>query len=263
MFVHFIYDMKGCDKMSRLTTAVALASMLVMSMAWAGAASAAGPLWLVCLEGAGLTKYSSNQCNKAESGGKWQSLGLLKSDTVRIVAFTLVFRDREGQKAENSLITCLAGGLGTGLIEPTNTAVIREAKVNEPGKNCAKLAGPCGEVSKVEGRDLPWKQTLIEGPEGKLLGKLEADGNGEPGWALSCKIAGVAVTDECKSEEGKPETLELINEITGGVLLIRGRFENAAEGSCSLAEGRKHTAEIHGLLAILLWNGNGLSINPV
>jgi hypothetical protein len=250
--------------MSRLTTAVALASMLVLSMALVGTASAAGPLWLVCLEGAGLTKYSSNQCNKAESGGKWQSLGLLTSDTVRIVAFTLVFRDKESVKKDNVLITCLAGGLGTGLIEPGNTAVIREAKLNEPSKHCAQLEGPCekGEITKVEGVDLPWKQTLIAGPEGKILGKLEADGKGEPGWAVSCKVAGLTTTDTCTSEASKPETLELLNTESGGVLLIKGRFENEAKGTCTLAEGREHTAEINGLVAILLWNGNGLSINP-
>jgi hypothetical protein len=250
--------------MSRLTTAVALASMLVMSLMLAGTASAAGPLWLVCLEGAGLTKYSSSQCNKAEAGGKWQSLGLLTSDTVRIVAFTLVFRDKEASEKANLLVTCLAGGLGTGLIEPGNTAVIREAKVNEPSKHCAQLAGPCekGEITKVEGIDLPWKQTLFE-TEKKFLGKLEGDGNGEPGWAIGCKVGGLPIKDECKSEAGKPESLELINEVTENVLLIRGRFENAAKGTCSLAEGRKNTAEITGLVAILLWNGNGLSINPV
>jgi hypothetical protein len=252
--------------MSRLATAVALTSMLVMSMALAGTASAAGPLWLVCLEGAGLTKYSSNQCNKAESGGKWQSLGLLTSDTVRIVAFTIVLRDKESINKENILITCLAEGLGTGLIEPGNTAVIREAKVKEPTKHCAQLAGPCekGEITKVEGVHLPWKQTLIE-TAGKFLGKLEGTGKagGEPAWSVSCKVGGLATTDTCESEVGKPETLELINEVTGGVLLIRGRFENAALGTCTLAEGRKNTAEINGLVAILLWNGNGLSINPV
>jgi hypothetical protein len=250
--------------MSRFRIAgLTLASMLAMSMAWAGSATAAGPLWLVCLEGSGLTKYSNNQCGKAESGGKWQSLGLLKLDTVRIVAFTLVFRDRESVNKENILFTCLAGGLGTGLIEPGSAAVLREAKINEPKAHCAQLEGPCkkGEITKIEAVDLPWKQTLVE-TEKKFLSKQEGDGNGEPGWAFSCKVGGITTTDECKSEEGKPETLELISEVTGGVLLIRGRYTNAAKGTCSLAEGRKNTAEITGSAAGLLGNGNGLSINP-
>ncbi len=49
-----------------------LAAVFVMSMVAAGTASAA-PHWLVCLNFGGTgTKYSENQCFKAESGGKYE-----------------------------------------------------------------------------------------------------------------------------------------------------------------------------------------------
>lgn len=50
-----------------------LATMLVAGMALAGNAAAV-LLWLVCLEGTGLTKYENSKCLKTSGTGKWQSL---------------------------------------------------------------------------------------------------------------------------------------------------------------------------------------------
>ncbi len=234
-----------------------LVSMLMMSMALASAASAA-PLWLLCLEGTATTKYSSNQCNKAESGGKWESVALgTKSDTVKIVAFSLRLSDT-GAGTE---VECPGpGSKGWGLIENSNKGVIKVAEVEKPETNCkvlkAGLLESCKKIEEVKGADLPWKTEVFE-TESKFLTKIEADGNGEPGWTVKCS----GTTDTCLAEAGKAESVELVNGVTSGVLLVLGRFEEKEPAKCSLFGGS--TGHVSGLVAILLWNGNGLSINKV
>jgi hypothetical protein len=177
--------------MKRLATAVGLclASMLAMSMALAGTASAA-LLWLLCLEGSGLTKYSSNQCTEASSTGKWQSLGLPSggSDTVRLLAFSLRLEDSgTGVKLE-----CSDAGTAWGLIEAPNKGKIKVAEITAPliKSNCKLLNGllTCKEsanIEKIEGRNLPWAIEIFE-TEKKNLTALKSGGSGEPGWAITC-----------------------------------------------------------------------------
>jgi hypothetical protein len=224
-----------------------LVSLFVVSMAMAGSASAA-LLWLVCLEGSGLTKYSSNQCNSAEAGGKWQSLSLPSSDTVRLLAFSLRLEDT-GTGAQ---VECPdAGTVGWGLIEPSNKGLIKVAEVREPAVNC-KLLKPaiisCRETANIEvieGVNLPWK-TEIFTTEGKSLTQIAASTAGkEPGWKTRCGGA----TDECVSTgTTKLESVELNNEVTKGVLLVRARFEEAHPAKCSALGGE--TGHVKGLIAI-------------
>jgi hypothetical protein len=254
-----------------------LASMLVMGMALAGTASAAAvpALWLVCLEGKEgslPTKYTTNQCTKAASGnaGKWQSLSLPlgTSDTVRILAITLRLTDNEaGPLKEKSTITCPHPSEGWGLIENRETegkvraiGILREAKAKEPSKECTIVSGPCKTLEKVEGADLPWEVEIFE-TEKKFVSKIQPDGNGQPGWAVTCNTALGSKTDTCKSKEGKLEVLSGENRVTSEVLLVLAEFLKANKAECS--EGGKESGEVAGQIAILLWKGNGLSLNPV
>ncbi|MGH2852779.1 MAG: hypothetical protein ACRDLF_01110 [Solirubrobacteraceae bacterium] len=231
-----------------------LVSMFVMSMALAGNAAAA-LLWLVCLESTGLTKYSSNQCTEASSTGKWQSLGLPSgvSDTVRLLAFSLRLADT-GAKV---IIECPdPGTTGWGLIEGPNKGQVKVAKVENPNANCKILesgGGLCKEITVIEGGNLPWK-TEIFTTEKRSLTRLLGTNN-EAGWRIVCS----GVEDRCLTVPEEPESLELVNGVTKGVLLVLARFEQAAKAKCSLFGGR--TGLVLGLAAVLLWNGNGLSIN--
>lgn len=244
------------------------ASMLVVGMALASTASAT-PLWLVCLEGSGLTKYSSNQCTTAESGGKWQSLGLPAgtTDTVTIRAFSLRLEDSEaGPLKEKSPIKCNgAGSKGKGIIEASGKGQITEAEVESASTNCERLEGPCetGKIEKVKGENLPWKTEIFE-TESKFETKILAGTAGkEPGWAVTCHTALGSKTDICLAEgTGNEEVVELKNEVTSGVLLVKGTFLKAHTAKCSEASKAK-TGHVSGFLAILLTSGNGLSINPV
>jgi hypothetical protein len=243
-----------------------LASMLVMGMALAGNALAT-PLWLLCLEAStGLTKYSSNQCTKAEGSGKFQSLGIpsTANDTVRLLALTLLLTDLSaGPLKEKATIRCPHPTTGWGLILGPNVLVVTKAIVANPKTECEREEGPCkaGEVEGVKAIHLPWKEEVFE-TESSLLSKIEPDGAGEPGWAVTCNTLLGSKTDECESEgAGTLEETIGLNEVTEGVLLVRARFLTRRLGHCS--EGGAKTAEVRGLVAVLLNGGNGLSLTDV
>jgi hypothetical protein len=236
-----------------------LAATLAMGMALAGTASAQ-PLWLLCLEAStGLTKYADNQCTRAEGSGKFQSLGLPSgtSVTVKLVSFTLRLTDLDaGPLKEKATIICKSEGWG--LITPPNTGVITSAKIPNPKTECDRKEGPCkaGELEQIQGVHLPWKTELFE-TEGSIFAKAEADGSGEPGWSVKCNTLLGSKTDECVSEGAYEEAI-LLNAISGGVLLIKAKAEKRRKQDCS--EGGKASGEVEGQGAILLQNGNGLSI---
>jgi hypothetical protein len=235
-----------------------LVSMLAMGMALAGNATAA-LLWLVCLEGSGLTKYEDNQCTKASGTGKWQSLGLPSgvSDTVRLLAFSLRLEDAgTGVKVE-----CPDAGTGWGLIESPNKGLIKVAEVKEPEKaGCKVLKGlltcEAGKLTEIKGLHLPWKTEIFE-TAGKNLTKIENSGAGAPGWAVVCG----GTTDECVEESGGTESAELVNGVTKGILLVLSIFENKGKAKCTV--GGAGAGHVAGLVAILLWNGQGVSVTSL
>jgi hypothetical protein len=239
-----------------------LVSMLAMGMALAGNAAAA-LLWLVCLEGSGLTKYSTNQCTEASSTGKWQSLGLPSgvSDTVRLLAFSLRLTD----SGTGVTVECPDAGVGWGLIESPNKGQIKVAEVTktEAEANCKVIKGlltceGAKAVTKVKGLNLPWTVEIFE-TEKKNLTQIKGKTGAKerPGWEIECG----GVVDKCEEETGHPEFNELVNGVTKGVLLVLARFEGKTEAECSV--GGKAAGHVAGLIAILLWNGNGLSITSL
>jgi len=256
-----------------------LASMLLVGMALAGTASAAVPaLWLVCLEGTEKlppTKYTTNQCTKAATGnaGKWQSLSLPlgRSDTVRVLAITLRLTDlKAGPLKEKSTVECGHPTEAWGLIENRETEkkvigllLLKKAEVASPKTECRIVSGPCEELEKIEGANLPWKAEISE-EGGKFVSKIQPDGNGEPGWSVRCKTFLGSKTDTCVSRG--PGTLEGIsgeNRVTSEVLLVLAEFLKLLKAKCS--EGEAESGEVEGKIAILLAGpgANGLSLNTL
>jgi hypothetical protein len=229
-----------------------IVSMLVMGMALAGNAVAA-PLWLVCLEGTGLTKYSSNQCltasGAATSSEGWQSVGLAsgKTDAIRLFILTLTLKDTKTPLGESEVQCHTPNGIeGEGELEGPNKGKITAAKVEEPEEKC-KGVKVCKEteVEAVEGVNLPWKLELFE-TESKLSSKILAGISGkEPGWKVKCNTIGGPQTDECLSEsEAKSESVAFENRVSSEVLLILGTFKKTGEGKCSI--GGAKAAKIEG-----------------
>jgi hypothetical protein len=250
--------------MSRLKIAgLCLASMLVMSMALAGTASAAELLWLVCLKGNGLTKYTNEKCLSASggSGEGWQSLGVPsgKTITVKIAAISILLVDNKVPIVGKVKVKCAnAGSVGEGLIEPGGKGKILKASYTSPSTNCSGEEN-CTTVLKVNGVHLPWVTNVIEGPEGKFLTKIESGGSGEPGWEVECEVLGIAENDVCESSSSsESEQVRLVNEKSTTELLVLALFEETSKAHCSLS--KEKTGEVKGTIAILL-PGGALSLN--
>jgi hypothetical protein len=235
------------------------ALILVLGTMLAGSASAAVPLWLLCLEGTNShnTKYSSNQCTKSESGGKWESVPLEeKLDSVRIALFSLRFV-LEKEPMGKVTIQC-SKAVGGGLIESRNGLLIREARVVNPSTEClaedTRLFKECktSNIEADEGRHLPWLYEVYQETEHKLIGRIKPfEGQGEPEWAWRC--AGREYRCVLTHEEGASE--EFINENVVAAethtLLVLAGFRKKRKEACE---------EVEGHLAILLSSGDGLSL---
>jgi len=238
-----------------------LASMLVMGMALAGSANAAPLLWLVCLEGTGLTKYTGSSCatlaGRPNSEPGWQSLGLLpgQSDTVRILSFTITLTDTKATGGE-SKIRCLEHVTSWGLIENSGKGKQFTAEVANPKANCAVIKGGCkaGEVESVKGAHLPWTTEVVE-EGGKGLIQIVSGTGGEPGWTVRCNTLLGKQEDTCEGLEHAFAE----NQVTEGVLLVLAEFANLKKGKCS--QSKAVSGEVEGKFAILLAGGGPLSLN--
>ena len=223
--------------MSRVKIAgLALASMLVMGMALAGNATA-GPLWLVCLNrGTEKGKFEESNCLTEGGTKSWESEPLHTKDKVRSVAFTLYMVDTKTALVISGM-KCAKGGEGEGSVGPEGEGEVTSSKIEEPGKNCIGVGG-CEQPELVEGIHLPWRTKLAEGSSEMARSTIEGTGGGA-GWKIECKTALGSKTDECESEEGKPEEVLFLNEQTNGVLLVLSRFVGARKGKCT--EGGKES----------------------
>jgi hypothetical protein len=207
-----------------------LASMLVMSMALAGNASATLPslLWLLCLEkggtaGAPPTKYINSSCTETNAGltGKWESAGLPTggSDTVRLLAYSLLLIDTIGGVRID--VHCPDAGTSWGLIE-NGKLIIKVAEITNGSEAGCKLTGSIlgcktsANIGKIKGVNLPWTAEIVE-TEDKYLSRVKtASASTKPGWSIECG----GVTDECTESTEKPELAKVGNGVTVGVLLV-------------------------------------------
>jgi len=234
-----------------------LAAVFVMSMAAAGTASAA-PHWLVCLNWGGTgTKYSENQCFKAEGTGKYEWAEVKGTEPVASQgSVTLV---TNGVPIVGSVeVKC--SGIDEGSVGPGNiarTTEIPKASIKcVAGKNCEKLiknAVPVG---------LPWNTELKE-TEGVLRGTIRkgAGSTSAPGWTAECTVLGVTEANTCTTEEGLVNLTNTFTPGTVGPLLVLANFikPNKPEAKCTRAGT---TGDVLGGISILLANGDGLRVSP-
>jgi hypothetical protein len=239
-----------------------LASVLALGMVWTGSAFAAEPLWLVCLEGKESslpTKYETNQCTVAakENKGKWESVALgTNSDTVRLLFPSLKLEDT---KAELGPIIAKCSDVGgAGLIEGRNLLLVKEVKLSsaECSLESSDPFFSCKRPGEIAFLHLPWVLQGYEEKGGKLMSRLQpsGEGEGEPGWKLTCHES----RDECVSEAGKYEELGSSNRVSEGALLVLGEFLKKHKAHCF--QGGSETGVIEGGLVVSLASGDGLGI---
>ena len=183
--------------MKSITTAgLCLVAMLVVSMVAAGTASATNaptPEYQICTKGGAEppTKYTTENCEVASGSGEWNFRGI--NGTEKSVSLgTLRLADTKvlGKTVEVSCTGKDEGSVGPGKFG--RVEAITEIKCT-PGENCAKI------TAETKPLNLPWQTELAEG--GKRT-KIKATNGKGAGWAVTCEVSGIALTDECTTEEG-------------------------------------------------------------
>jgi hypothetical protein len=116
-------------------------------------------------------------------------------------------------------------------------------------------AGGCESILKVAARNLPWQGELIE-TEKEVRNVIKEGTGGNPGWETECETLEGKKKDECTSEEGKEEIVNVENKTTGTLLLVLLGFVPRRHGKCSM--GGKEEGEVSGSVAEFAENEWGL-----
>jgi len=109
----------------------------------------------------------------------------------------LTLTDTNGFFGSTVSVTCTGtttGTAGPGAVDTTSTVTV---------SSCTTDEGTCGSPSATA-VDLPWK-TELSTVNGVVRDTIRADGNGQPGYAVTCTVGGFRITDTCKSERGQPK----------------------------------------------------------
>jgi hypothetical protein len=222
-----------------------LVAMLAMGMTTAATATAAGPVWEQCTtekEGtAPPTRYTEGQCKTVVEKGiwAWKEIPATKPETVQIRG-TLILKDTKTPLGESE-VGCTGEGAGKAGGSITK---IESVEV----KSCTPIKGGCEKIEEAKAVDLPWETAFFE-TEKKILQLLKGTGNGEPGWSVKCHTAIGSETDECKSEEGKPESHLDEPKLTGGNLLELETLQKLRKAKCS--QGGAESGVVETSLAFL------------
>jgi hypothetical protein len=229
-----------------------LVSMFAMSMAFSTSAFAG---WEQCtkgVSGVAPTKWTNHLCNEASGTGEWNWREVNGTERV-VTKGSLLLKDTKvgGAVSEVECYGEADGVVGPKTfdkVESVTVASCRAIKVCEASK-----------VASAEARNLPWQTELFE-TEGKKFDSLTQDGNGMPGWAVKCKVAGLPSEDRCTAEGPESQLLENKPTKNGSEteLLVLATFKQARKAECSI--GGTKAGEVIGSIATLKTNGWGLRV---
>jgi hypothetical protein len=232
-----------------------LVAMFAMSMVAAGTASAV-PVWEHCEteKGGTATKYESDQCKTALSGGEFSWQEVKGTEAVRSHGSLLLTDTKVPIEGEVS-VSCT--GENVGFVGPKNHDRITEI-INihcVPDKGCEKVEG---ETATPLG--LPWQTEIVETEGGRDDIKAVEAGK-EAGWSVECKVLGVTKADECKTNAGSTSLENVWTKGVGkGELLVLTQFdEHTAAANCSV--GGTGAGKVRGPVAILQASGQALRIS--
>jgi hypothetical protein len=178
------------------TAGLCLVAMFVMSMVATGTASAAAPVWEVCLterSGSKTTKWNSSECTTAATGGsEWSEVKVTEPATS--LGTLRLIDDNVPIEGEVEVICTVeeVGSVGPGKLSRTSEINIKCS----PGKKCIEITKAAKPIN------LPWRGEL-EAVGTEVRNNIRAvNGNGA-GWSVTCKTNVGTVEDECTSETGR------------------------------------------------------------
>lgn len=172
-----------------------------------------------------------------------------------------------------------AAATGEGWVGPGSEGEVTRVTVSSPETNCKpaakalntkleEVANACSESKSVSALDLAWS-VLVYLSGSVALALLRPTTNGEPGYLVECKVAGLTVKDECKSEAGKEASGELENLlgtatelplVDGKALPIATAKTNGELAKCSVGGAQSGAIEGEGLAEAVSATGVQLSL---
>jgi hypothetical protein len=235
-------------------------SVAAFFAAAATSAMAGTPRWVVCVKEGG--KWMAG-CTKA--GTEWATKELVGTEEVTSSGEL----ELEDSKATGGAVDIKCKESGTGWIaNPKSTSEHGEdgiSKITSTGCTFVK-AGECetGKAVTIKPRNLPWATRLISrGSEARdelLSGGKKEEGEGEPGWAVECTVAGILkTTDRC---EHSGNTVGVTANRTEGT--VEGKFDErtAEETMATCSVGGAGAGLVRGTLAIKASKGAVWVENP-
>jgi hypothetical protein len=224
-----------------------LVAMFAVSMF---ASASAMAHWEDCASGSPAgTKWSTAACTTASSTGTFAWQEVTGTEKV-VVKGSLLLKDAKVPIAGDVEVECY--GESEGVVGPGQLGKITSVTVI----NCRPVTKCEANTVKAEAVDLPW-QTEAYSTEGKKLTALTEDGKGKPGWKVTCKVLSIEKSDTCTAEA--TETLELTNELTNSVLLVKDTFLEKTKAKCT--EGGTGAGSVKGSIATLLASGGSIRIS--
>lgn len=233
----------------------AMRRMMLLGLAVAaifGGAATPALAWEQCSEGGTTTKYETNQCLKAASGGKFSWQEVKGTENARSFG-SLTLSDTKVPIVGKVSVHCSiedTGSVGPELF----------GRVEKIEKITCTAGEHCEKVGEVTPENLPW-QTEITSVEGARRDAIKATNGKGAGWAVTCTVLGVSKTDVCTSEEGTTSLENIWTHGRSGELLVLTAFDaKSLNAKCEI--GGAGSGEVRGTDAILKENGAGLRIGP-
>jgi len=234
-------------------------------MAVVASPAMAVPRWVHCVKSA-TGKYNSGLCTTAGTG--WETTEVIGTSEVTTSTNKLELEDT---KATGGAVDIECEGNGTGWVTNLSTKTIAGedgiATINEASIKCKFIAGKHGSCEESAGvkakpRNLPWGtklkevETREEVRDELVSGPSKQEGEGQPGWAVECTVAGILkVTDRC---EASGRTLNVRAERANGKTEFIFDKMTEEEGLATCSVGGAKAGRVTGTILSSIRSGNAL-----
>lgn len=148
---------------------------------------------------------------------------------------TLELTDTNGFFGSTVTVKCsgtTTGTAGPGAADTTSTVTV---------SSCTTVSGVCSSPTATA-VDLPWKTELSTDAKGVLRDTIKSDGNGAPGYTVTCTVFGSTIKDKCTSERGQPK-------VTINTSPVPISFD-AESGTADCELGGKEAGHVRGNLTV-------------
>jgi hypothetical protein len=212
------------------------------------------PRWVHCVKSE-TGKYSNGLCNAAGSG--WETKELVGTSEVTSSGEL----ELEDTNATLGAVAVKCKGENIGWVANLATGAGEDGVTSITNLSCTRVVdGQCTKLVRVVPRNLPWGSRLVEkGTEVRdelISGPKKEEGNGEPGWAVTCETPLGEVTDTCE-RSGSTQNVRA-NRTTGKTEFIFDKITEEKKERAKCSVGGAETGRVTGTILGQLRSGNAL-----